>query len=145
MIDWPDLSYNTDYSWYVIVGDSILSVRSDTWNFKTVENINPTVKIVKPQKGLYIFNRKILPRIFRPTLIIGKITIEADANDEDGIIEKVEFFINNKKMKTDETSPYDYDWTRDRLRLIHIFTIKVVAYDDGGATASQRMLVRKFL
>ncbi len=143
--EWQDLSYDTNYRWYVIVGDSIYSTKSDTWSFKTVENKNPTVKIVKPERGLYIFNRKIWPRFIRPALIIGKITIEAEANDEDGSIEKVEFYINGKLKKTDDIAPYSYDWTRDRLRLIHRFTIKVVAYDDADATATQKMIVRKFL
>ncbi len=39
--------------------------------------------------------------------------------------------------RTDTTMPYTFEWKRDRIRLFHIFVIKVIAYD--------RMIVRKFL
>ena len=48
-------------------------------------------------------------------------------------------------MGNDTTDPYTYNWTRDRLRLIHIFCIKVIAYDNDGGTAEDKMIVRKFL
>ena len=110
-----------------------------------LENIPPTVSITKPEKAFYIFNQKIFPRIIRLALIIGKITITANATDDDSGIEKVEFYINNKLKANDTTEPYTYDWTRDRLRLFHFFTIKVIAYDNDGETAQDTMLVRKLL
>ena len=123
----------------------------DTVN-TTSKNINvggestpPTVKIIKPEKGVYFRDKKILPRLFGLPLIIGKITIEAEAIDEDSGIEKVEFYINGKLMDEDTTEPYQYTWTRDRLRLIHIFTIKVKAYNNEGITSEDSMIVRKFL
>ena len=146
-IQWNDLSYNTTYSWYVIADDAMYETKSDTWSFTTIETDNspPTVTITKPQKGLYIFNRKILPRFIRPALIIGSITIEANATDEDSGIEKVEFYINGKLKGNDTSAPYTFEWKRDRIRLIHIFFIKVVAYDYDGASNFDRMIVRKFL
>jgi PKD repeat protein len=105
----------------------------------------PSVKIIKPERGVYFRDRKILPRFFGLPLIIGKITIEANAIDEDSGIEKVEFYINGKLMGNDPTEPYQYIWTRDRLRLFHIFTIEVKAYNNEGLTSKDSMIVRKFL
>jgi hypothetical protein len=150
-ITWSDLSTNTTYYWYAIVSDGELTNQSDTWSFTTEEkeheNKPPTVKITKPEKALYLLNlriRKYLLRLRMPT-IIGKITIEANAKDEDSGIEKVVFYINDEEKCSDTTAPYTYDWRRDRLRLIHIFRVKVVAYDNEGASAEDSMIVRKLL
>lgn len=144
---WKGLFYNKTYSWYAIADDTISETRSDTWSFTTKEflNLPPEVCIAKPEKGLYIFNRKILPRFIRPALIIGKITIEANATDEDSDIEKVDFYINGKLKETDKTAPYEFLWKWNRPRLFHIFIIKVVAIDEYGEEATDKMLVRKFL
>ena len=78
-------------------------------------------------------------------LIIGRFTIEANATDEDSGIEKVEFYICGKLKGNDTTYPYTYNWTRDRIRLFHIFKIKVIAYDNEGETAEDSIIVRRFL
>ena len=144
---WEGLSYNKTYSWYAIADDTFYETKSDTWSFTTKEFINlpPKVCIKNPEKGLYIFDRKILPRFIRPALIIGKITIEANATDEDSAIERVAFYINGNLKANDTTAPYEYLWKWNRPRLFHIFIIKVVAIDEYGEEATDRMLVRKFL
>lgn len=151
-IEWSGLSANTTYSWYAVANDTELETKSDTWSFTTnetaeqpPENEKPNVSIVKPCKGLYLFNRCVFPRFFRLPLIIGKITIIANATDEDSGIEMVEFYINGRLMGNDTTEPYTYNWTRDRIRLIHVFSISVKAYDNEGATDIDCMLVRKYL
>ena len=147
-INWFGLEYNTTYCWYAVASDGEFDTQSDTWCFTTVkegqENEPPTVEITKPEKALYLFNIKIRNFIFRNALIIGKITIEAEAEDDKGI-EKVEFYINGKLMGNDTSDPYTYDWKWSRPRLFHLFRIKVVAYDYEGATAQDSMKVRKFL
>ena len=146
-IKWNDLTYNTTYKWYAIARDSEYESKSDVWTFTTkkFDNIAPKVSIARPERGLYIFDKKILPRFIRPALIIGKITIETNATDEDSGIEKVEFYINGKLKGNDTSEPFTFVWKRDRIRLFHIFVIKVIAYDNEGATDIDKMLVRKFL
>jgi len=143
---WLGLGANTTYNWYAVANDSQLETKSDTWSFNTSEakNENPEVCILKPAKGVYLFNRKILPRFIRLTLIIGRITVIANATDDKGI-ERVEFYINGKLKGNDTTEPYTYNWTWERPRLVHIFVLKVIAYDTEGATAEDSMIVRKFL
>jgi len=110
-----------------------------------IENEPPKINIIKPEKALYIRNRKILPRLFRMTLILGKIDITVDARDDYGI-KKVEFYVDKELKTVDESSPYIYRWSRDKITLFgHKHTIKVVAFDMAGNTATAKVIVRKFI
>jgi hypothetical protein len=109
------------------------------------DNDPPDLKIKKPEKALYLFNKKILPRFFRITKIVGTVTIEINATDVSSGIEKVEFYINGKYMANDTTEPYTFNWRGSRPRLFHLFLIKVIAYDNAGNSNIEKMLVRKFL
>ncbi len=126
-------------------------IPNEDFCFKTYgynnDNHPPNISIIKPDRGLYFFNEKIRDYLlrFRIPLIIGRITIEVNATDNDSGIEKVEFYINGKYKDNDTSFPYEYNWTWSRPRLIHWFIIKVVAYDYAGNTATKRMLVRKIL
>lgn len=135
-----------------LTGDNISEVIATTFCYTCAlltsiggDKEDPNVKITKPGRGLYIFNKKILPRIFRLTKIIGPITIKVDATDEKSGIKKVEFYINGIYMGDDTTYPYTFNWRWKRPRLIHLFIIKVIAYDNFGNNATKRMIVRKFL
>lgn len=151
-IAWADLDYNTTYDWYAVANDSQLENMSDVFYFttRTEENQPPQVEIVKPEQGtFYLFNRSFLNGLLRKTVIIGDITIEVNASDEDGSIEKVDFTIvdllGREITGNDTAEPYSFKWTRDRRRLFHLFEIKVTAYDNDGGTAEDSLCVRKFL
>ena len=142
------MEYNTKYYWRIVAWDNHgASTSGPIWSFTTAQgtNVPPEIDIIKPGKAVYLNNQKVLPRILRLPLSVGSITIEADAKDEDSGIEKVEFHINGKLMGNDTTEPYTYSWMRDRLRFIHIFFIRVIAYDKDGATAEDLIIVRKVL
>ena len=110
-----------------------------------IEDEPPDVKIIKPEKALYIMNRKILPRLFRKTLILGKIDITVDAIDDSGI-KKLEFYIDNELRIVDESPPYTYTWIRDKITVFrHGHAIKVIAFDNAGNRARDEIRVRKFL
>lgn len=117
----------------------------------TIEDkVNPTVKIEKPMRALYIKNKFIRKLFFRMALIIGGITIEVNATDVNGSgIAKVEFYAGLFKLNylgNDTSEPYSFNWAKDRLfRVFHIQFIKVIAYDNAGHTAVAKMIVRKFL
>ncbi|MEA2053727.1 MAG: Ig-like domain-containing protein [Candidatus Thermoplasmatota archaeon] len=101
-----------------------------TVNVSNGDNEPPTVDIVKPENSIYIFNRKILPNAF--PLIIGEITIQAHANDEQSGIAKVEFYIDNILKHTDIESPYEWLWDENAVGK---HEIKAIAYDTAGNTA----------
>jgi hypothetical protein len=100
-------------------------------------NLPPVVEISSPEVGrLHILGRPIFNIEFKNTILIGKTTIVANAQDDSGI-EKVEFYINDELKNTDESAPYEYSFRKVKLlkRLIRRHTITVKAYDDTGKTS----------
>jgi len=150
---WSDLSYNTTYNWYTVVNDSEYTKKSDNWCFttKTKQETNnpPEIKITQPEEGaLYLNNNKIFSGLLKIPLIIGDLTIKVNATDVDDGIEHVDFYIydflgQEITKGNDTTYPYCFNWTKDRTRLIHVFTIKTIAYDYHGEKAEETMQVRK--
>lgn len=106
---------------------------------------SPHVKIIKPEKGLYFFDKKILPRFFRPATILGNLTIEVNATDENSGIARVDFYFNGKYVTNDTSFPYTFDWRWNRPHFIHLYFIKVIAYDKMGNSAIDSIIVHKFL
>ncbi len=105
------------------------------------EGDEPIVYFEKPKdKYLYIFDREIMPSIFGNTIILGKITIEVDAYDEDGV-EKVEFYVDNELKYVDDESPYQWLWDE---RTFGRHEIKAIAYDEEGNKAEDEIDVTIF-
>ncbi len=106
---------------------------------------NPTIKIDQPLKGLYVNGKFVRKFFIRPALIIGDITIKVNASDSGSGIKYVELWIGKDLKENKTTGTFDYVWTKDRIRLIHLFKIKVVAYDNEGNSATKTMFVKKYL
>jgi len=106
------------------------------------QNIPPTVNITKPGKAIYINDEERIP--FFITIIIKQITIEVEATDPDDGVEKVEFYINNELMETDEVPANGiYSWTWEkRMFLRWRYTIKVVAYDSENSVEESIKVIR---
>jgi len=99
----------------------------------------PKVVIKKPIQGyLYIFNREIMQISLNESIVIGKITIEADTY---GNVEKVEFYIDGKLKYTDCNSPYSWLWDE---HAVGKHKIVVIAYDEMGKMASAQMQIKIF-
>jgi parallel beta-helix repeat protein len=112
----------------------------------TNDTTTPTIKIIKPERAFYMGNHKIRRLFLRMALIIGDITVEVNATDSGSGIAKVEFYVNGKLKGNDTTAPYTYNLTKDKLlRFVHMQIIKVVAYDNAENSATDRMVVRKYL
>ena len=112
----------------------------------TNDTTKPTIQIIKPERAFYIGNHKIRRLFLRMALIIGDITVEVNATDSGSGIAKVEFYVNGKLKGNDTTAPYTYNLTKDRiLGFVHMQIIKVVAYDKAGNSATDRMVVKKYL
>jgi len=101
-------------------------------------DVPPIVNLTKPEKSLYVYNRRILP-FFIP-LIIGKITIEANATDNFHV-DRVEFYIDDVLQANDTTEPYSWTWNSKTL---FSHTIKVIAYDNAFKSDSDEITVWKF-
>ncbi len=95
----------------------------------------PTVELVKPRNGLYLNDRKIIPSPF--TVIIGGVTIEADASDDIGI-SNVSFYVDDEFKNASYISPFTWFW--DEF-IMGRHEIKIVAYDAAGNTAMDEQKV----
>ena len=96
-------------------------------------NVPPSVVIKTPlEQKLYFRNRELFS--LGRTLIIGPITIKANATDTDGSVEKVEFYIDDELKETMIAGPYEYNWNE---RAIGEYNIKVKVYDNEGAVTEQ--------
>jgi len=76
------------------------------------------------------------------TIMIGDATIEVEAIDDETEVEKVEIYIGDELVKTDTAEPYTYRWMEPGFG---VYTIKVVAYDSFFNTATDSIIVWKFL
>ena len=114
------------------VTDSIGNVATDsTWAYVyEIDNVPPTVNITKPTDGLYINDEKIMP-LRNKTVILGRITIKANASDNIGVA-RVDFYIDDKLVHMNYTKPYYWLWDEFAIGR---HTIKVVAHDFEGNSA----------
>ncbi|MBC7081655.1 MAG: Zn-dependent exopeptidase M28 [Thermoplasmatales archaeon] len=88
--------------------------------------IKPSITIEKPKAGLlYINNREIIPLKINHSIIIGRITVEAIAFDNESGIERVEFYIDGEMKNVDYTSPYNF--SMEKMLFFH--EIEAKAYD----------------
>jgi len=89
-------------------------------------------------KKLHIFGNPLFETLFQNTVLIGRTTVVAEAEDDSGI-EKVEFYIDDELQHTDTEAPYEYTLTKLSLfkeLFFHKHKITVIAYDDTGKTTS---------
>lgn len=107
--------------------------------YKYEDTIPPTVEITKPINALYIFDSEFMA--FDSPFIVQMITIQANATDTETGVEKVEFYINDTLRGTDSSAPYEFLWTET---ICGKYTIKTVAYDNAGNSASTELSVFKW-
>jgi len=77
------------------------------------------VKIKKPSRGIYIFERKAIPLPFDFSIIVGKIKAEASAFG----VKKIEFYLNNELKHIDDSYPYVWE-----IKEKGLFTFKIKGY-----------------
>jgi parallel beta-helix repeat protein len=132
------------------IGDSAYNIpegnNKDRYPLGIFDNEPPNIKIIKPNDGLYIFNKKIRNYLIRNTLIVGNIEITINISDNESGIEKFEFYIDNDLKYCGSESTYSYVWVKDRIRFFnHMHKIRIIAYDKVGNTVNNEINVWKFL
>lgn len=83
-------------------------------------NASPTVNITSPSNGSYFS-------------VSQEVNIAANANDSDGTISVVDFYVDGVKVGSDFTGPYNFAWSPSAAG---DYTITVVAIDDKGASST---------
>ncbi len=111
-------------------------------------NLPPSVGFSLPKIGyLHIMGLPIWDYIIRkPTVLVGRTKIVAEAYDDSGI-EKVEFYIDDNLVSEDNEAPYEYSFRKVKLlkRFIRKHTLSVIAYDDEGKTATNSIEITCYL
>jgi len=79
---------------------------SDTANVSVGTSL-PTVRILRPENALYLFNIRLIS--LKLPVIIGRITLEAEAFQEDVGIEHVEFYIDHEYRFSDYDQHYEWE------------------------------------
>jgi len=102
------------------------------------------VRITTPlEKHIYLRNIRLR---FPLTVVFGDIEIKSSAAnyvDDKVEIEKIEFYVDGLHKSTDTEPPYGWLWSSSSyFKLRH--TIKVVAFDNHGNSASDEIKVWKF-
>ena len=96
-------------------------------------NLNPTVIFSQPTNGISV----------------GKdIGVVVNASDSDGTIIKVDLYINNKFVRTDNSTPYEWGTScsasdNDLMNLSNgSYTLKAIAIDNEGGSSTQKITVK---
>jgi len=113
------------------------------WFNVSLEEGTIEVDFAKPLRAVYIFNNRLFP--YNKARIIGSIDIEAYVSEGwygQGYAEKVEFYIDDVLKGTVDSEPYLWTWSEKKFGE---HTIKVIAYDNEGITATKEIEVYKFL
>jgi hypothetical protein len=111
------------------------------WRNISLKKVPIMVDIIKPLKALYLFNRRLMP--LSDALIIGNIHVEAFVHDywfSEKKADKVEFYVDGELKATITSKPYRWKW---REKTSGTYTIKVIAYDSFGNTATDEITVQK--
>ena len=133
------LADGNEYLIQVIAFDSVGNTGKDFSDEFTLDNTKPSLTIEKPRTcKLYVFDKEVLPIIGKKAVIIGKITILAQATDTTSSVDKVEFYIDGSLKKEDNSTPYEWQWDE---KAMGVHSIKVVAYDKAGNKEIKEMEV----
>ncbi len=96
-------------------------------------------EILKPSNGIYISNKKILPKLLRWSIVIGDVTVEVSAEDKESGIGKIEFYSGGYLLDsitvTEEREIYEWEWTDSQMGFFH-----ARAYDKAGNYKDSRMI-----
>jgi outer membrane protein assembly factor BamB len=136
----PSHTYTTaDCTATLTATDSEGNTSSDTASIHITYD-QPKVSITKPTKGLYF--RDVLARPLKEKcIIIGPITIEAEASQYPLGIERVEFLIDGTLKYTDVEAPYAWTW---KTPAFFKHTITVIAYDASGQNVNVDIQLTRF-
>jgi uncharacterized repeat protein (TIGR02543 family) len=99
----------------------------------------PVVEIAAPGNAIYFMNKEIIP--FKTPIVILSFTIGVNASDNGSGVNRVEFYIDGVLKENDTSKPYTCDWKDFRSGKR---TIKAVAYDNAGNSASTELQVFKW-
>jgi hypothetical protein len=139
-----NLEENSTYYWKVVAEDEHGSRHeSSVWKFSTrqPDEAPPKVEIIDPEEGYIYWRNFKLPFFTNYAIIIGETFVYVDAYDDLSHIERVELYIDNDLHSILTQEPFV--WKLDK-KGFYFLTLKVVAYDSAGNSASDEVKVQIF-
>jgi hypothetical protein len=121
--DWIYRCYSTLYG-FNLYGDPSMGMYSEKQ-----DGTPPTVHVEKPQGGLYIFDRKIVPLQSNATVIFGDITIEIVADDHETGIDTTEIRIDGILKNSSGEKQWYWLWNETAIGM---HSLTVTAFDNAG-------------
>jgi len=121
--DWIYRCYSTLYG-FNLYGDPSLGVYPENQ-----DTTPPAVHVEKPQGGLYVFDRKIVPLSSNATVIFGDITIEIVADDHETGIDKTEIRIDGNLKNASGEEHFYWLWNETAIGR---HSLTVTAFDNAG-------------
>lgn len=129
----------------------------NTWNEKVINDLNLTegnhilkVYFIGGEFNLGKMDFKLIRQNLLPSISIttndnliaytigNTITVNADASDEDGSINAVEFFVDGNSIGTDNEAPYSVEYTTESIGEI---IITAIATDNENAITTSNELI----
>jgi len=89
----------------------------------------PSVHIEKPQGGLYIFNKEIVPLPNNMTVILGDITLNIVVDDYETNIDHTEIWIDSTLKNHSKEKQFSWLWNE---MAIGKHTITITSFDNAG-------------
>ena len=111
-----------------------------------VTTLEPTIELTQPLNKYIYFNLNDIIEFkfpFIATVIIGKITIKAEAPECLYGIDTVEFYVDDDLKYTATQPPYEWVWNEDTT--FFMYTLKTIIYDTQGNSADDDVHVWKLL
>jgi len=103
------------------------------------DTIPPEIRIDKPENRVYLFDREIMPSSI--PLIIGCITIEITAYDDQSAISQALIIIDEELKYRGMAPPYHWRWNE---RTLGMHSILARAYDTYGNSAEDEIQILIF-
>lgn len=115
---------------YIVEGYDYIYPDISYFTFDVYRDTAPPVIEVTRPKGIYLLEKELIPLPFDLALVIGAVTIKADASDGESGISRVEFYVGDELIGTDYEEPYECLW-KNTSGLFGKHIIKAKAYDEA--------------
>lgn len=130
-----DSSFPYSTNWTAVIGDHTVTAEATDSNgastvtsvaigvFDVVDNVPPVVTLTSPTQTTQVTAGDAL-------------TLSADASDTDGVVSSVDFYVDDIKVASDQTAPYESSWSATA----GLHTFKAMATDDDAAKTASTVL-----
>jgi len=139
------LEKDATYFWRIIATDSRDdSTEGPVWYFQTEDLTPPNITILNPRPGyLYKDGGSTIKQVPFPwaAIVIGNITIEVSAWDNNSGMNRVEIYVDNILKSTLYDTPYEWFWDENKFGRC---SLRIIAYDNAGNAATDETKVWMF-